>query len=754
MVRDMEALISQMTLEEKASLCSGADFWHLKGVKRLGVPPVMVSDGPHGLRKQDDTADHLGINISIEAVCFPPACASACSFDRELLKTLGEALGEEAQAEDVAVVLGPAVNHKRSPLCGRNFEYFSEDPYLTGELAKNFVTGVQKMGVGTSLKHFAANNQEYHRMKASSEADERTLREIYLAAFETVVKEAKPWTVMCSYNKINGVYASENPRLLNHMLRTEWGFQGAVVSDWGAVNDRVEGLKAGLDLEMPPTAGYDTDRQIASAVKSGALSEAALDTAVERILRLIFRYADNRRQAVFDREKHHRLAVKIEEESAVLLKNDGGLLPLRPGQKIAFIGGFAAVPRFQGGGSSHINASRVTSALDAVKEITKVSFAKGFPADRDERDERLLREAVHCTERAEAAVIFAGLPDSFESEGYDRTHMSLPLCQNELIEAVARVQKNTVVVLSNGSPVELPWNDRVPAVLELYLGGQGVGKAAVNLLFGRANPSGKLAESFPIKLEDNPSHLYFPGDGKTAEYREGVFTGYRYYDKKRMAVRYPFGHGLSYTTFSYGNLRVDRESLRPGDTLTVEVDVKNTGTCFGKEVVELYVADKTGTPGRPEKELKGFCKLSLAPGEQKTARMVLTPRSFSWYNPQVCDWYHAGGRFEILIGKSSRDIVLSKTVAVGPTHALPFKVTENTTVDELLAHPATAKAAENKMMEYMATTGAGDEEHSTISPEFIRKTFLESPLRLLKGITSGLRQSELDELIKELNSLL
>ena len=518
MKRDIKAIVKQMTLEEKAGMCSGEDFWHLKSVERLGIPSVMVSDGPHGLRKQDQEADHLGANDSIKAVCFPTACATACSFDRDLLYKLGETLGDECQAQNLSVILGPAVNIKRSPLCGRNFEYFSEDPYLASEMAGAHIKGVQSKNIGTSIKHFAANNQEYRRMSCSSEIDERTFREIYLGAFETAIKEGKPDTVMCSYNKINGEFASENHKLLTEILRDEWGFEGYVMSDWGAVNERVKGLKAGLDLEMPGSGGY-TDAEIVSAVKDGTLEESVLDTAVERILNIIFKYTDNRQEGRFDLEADHQIAKKIAEESMVLLKNDG-ILPLKAGeQKIAFIGKFAEKPRFQGGGSSHINSFKVESALDAVKAYTEVAYAQGYDVKEDKIDEAMLKEAVETAKNADVAVIFAGLPDAFESEGYDREHMGMPDCQNYLIQEILKVQKSVVVVLHNGSPVEMPWADDVSAILEAYLCGQAVGAAEADILFGKVNPSGKLAETIPYHLEDNPSYLNFPGDGQKVEYK-------------------------------------------------------------------------------------------------------------------------------------------------------------------------------------------------------------------------------------------
>ena len=751
MERNVKKIVSQMTLEEKAGMCSGKDFWHLKSVERLGIPEVMVSDGPHGLRKQAENADHLGINESIKAVCFPTACATACSFDRDLLEEMGSALGKECQAENVSVLLGPAVNIKRSPLCGRNFEYFSEDPYLAGQMAKAHIQGVQKEGVGTSIKHFAANNQEYHRMSASSEVDERTLREIYLAAFETPIKEAKPKTVMCSYNQINGVFASEDPWLLDEVLRKEWGYEGYVMSDWGAVNERVPGLKAGLELEMPASGG-ETDRQIVEAVKNGTLKEEILDRAVERILNVIFDYVNHKKDEVFDMEKDHALAEKVETESMVLLKNEG-ILPLKKGSRVAFIGAFAKNPRYQGGGSSHINSFRVTGTLEAAEGMADITYAEGYGLEKDEIDEALVTEAVKAAKEAEVAVIFAGLPDAFESEGYDRVHMKMPNCQNHLIQEVCNVQPNLVVVLHNGSPVEMPWADEVKGILEAYLGGQAVGAAEAKILFGDANPCGKLAETVPYKLSDNPSYLNFPGDGETVEYKEGIFVGYRYYDKKEMPVRYPFGYGLSYTEFAYSNLKLDKKSMKDTDTLTVSVDVSNTGNREGKEIVQLYVADQTGSANRPVRELKNFVKVSLAPGETKTVQMELNKRSFAWYNVKLHDWYAASGTYEIQIGKSSREILLSDTVEVTTDVTVPVEIHKNTTVGQLMRDPKAAAFLQETMGEMMKTLGGGGEASAeAISPEMIQGMLESMPLRGLRSF-AGLSEEGLNQLVEKLRSL-
>ena len=748
MERNLKELVSQMTLEEKAGMCSGLDFWHLKSVDRLGIPSVMVSDGPHGLRKQDDKADHLGINESIKAVCFPPAVLSACSFDRDLLRELGDTVGKEAQATDVSVVLGPAVNIKRSPLCGRNFEYYSEDPYLAGESAAAFIDGVQSHHVGTSIKHFAANNQELNRMSCSSEVDERTLREIYLPAFETAVNKSQPYTVMCSYNKINGTYSSENPWLLTEVLRDEWGFEGYVMSDWGAVNERVPGLKAGLDLEMPASGGL-TDREIVAAVQDGSLDESVLDQAVERILRITFTWLDNREEQDFTLEADHETARRIAEESMVLLKNEN-ILPLTPSENVVFIGGFAKKPRYQGGGSSHINSFRVDSAIDAVRGIAEVSYVEGFSSSKDIYDEKLAAEAVEAAKKADKAVIFAGLPDSFESEGYDRSHMRLPECQDRLIREIAEVQPNTIVVLHNGSPVEMPWKDDVKGLLEAYLGGQAGGSAVVNILYGKVNPSGKLAETLPLKLSDNPSYLNF-AEREKVNYSEGVFVGYRYYDAKEMEVAFPFGHGLSYTTFKYSNLKLDRTEMTDQDTLTVSVDVTNTGSRAGKEVVQLYVSDRTGSVRRPLKELKGYEKVSLDPGETKTVTMTLDKRSFAWYSTELHDWYAASGEYEILIGASSRDIRLTEEIRLYSTQKLPLNLTLNTPMGDLIADERTREFGlflKQKMDEFFGATGSDTKLSDDDSDEDPMADAIAASMPIRNVVSFGLMEKE--ELFKKL----
>lgn len=728
---DAKLLVSQMTLEEKASLLSGKGFWHIKGVERLGLPSVMVSDGPHGLRKQATAGDHLGLNESVSAVCFPSAAGLASSFDRELMKTLGEALGEECQAEDVAILLGPAVNIKRSPLCGRNFEYFSEDPCLTGELAAAYIEGVQSKNVGVSLKHYAVNNQEHRRMSVNAVVDERTLREIYLGGFEKAVKHAKPYTVMCSYNKVNGTYASENKKLLTDILREEWGFDGFTVTDWGACSDHVAGVVAGMDLEMP-SLSEASDKLLVKAVNEGKIPESAVDRAAERIVIIVLRYLEHRDPAaMFDRGVHHHLARRIARESMVLLKNEKNLLPIRGNQKVAFIGKFAKEPRFQGGGSSHINASEILSAWQAVRSVHgDVTYAQGYDTNEDKILPELIGEAVETAKAADMAVLFLGLPDAFESEGYDREHMRLPDCQAALLQEVLKVQPRVAVVLHNGSPVEMPWADRVPAILEAYLGGQAVGGAVVDLLFGAASPCGKLAETFPQRLEDNPSYLNFPGDGDTVEYREGIYVGYRYYDKKKMDVRFPFGHGLSYTSFAYANLRLSADQIKEDETVTVSVDVSNTGSMAGKEIMQLYVSSAHQGISRPEKELKAFAKVFLQPGETKTVTMTLDRRAFAYYETALPGWRVENGAYDLLIGASSRDIRVKGRVEMTGAPALPYRFTTDSTLGDIMDSPSGQAVAEQIFKGMRSFTEAAG-EGSAVSNDMMAAMMRDMPLHAI-----------------------
>lgn len=751
----LKALISEMTLEEKASLCSGADFWHTESIERLGIPASMVSDGPHGLRKQDEKADHLGVNDSIKAVCFPAGCGTAASFNRDLITMMGEVLGNECQAEGVSVILGPAVNIKRSPLCGRNFEYYSEDPLVATQMAGALIKGIQSKNVGTSIKHFLANNQETRRMSVSAEVDERALREIYLAAFEGAITEQKPWTVMCSYNRIGGIYAAENKKYLTEVLRNEWGFDGYVVSDWGAVNNRPADLEAGLDLEMPDSGGMN-DKLIVEAVRNGSLKEETVDAAVERILNIVYRFEENRdKTAVFDKDKDHEIARKVAEETIVLLKNED-ILPLSPEKKIAFIGKYAEKPRYQGGGSSHINSHKITSALDAAAGNPNIVYAQGFTDEKDETDDALLAEAVKTAKAADAAVIFAGLPDAFESEGFDRSHMSMPHCQNVLIERIAEVQPNVVVVLHNGSPVEMPWISKVKGVLEAYLGGQAVGGAEYDILFGKVNPSAKLPETFPLQLSDNPSYLNFPGEKDKVEYKEGIFVGYRYYDKKKMDVLFPFGHGLSYTTFEYSDLKLSSEKVKDTEEVTVSVDITNTGSVAGREIVQLYVADEESTVIRPEKELKGFEKVELQPGEKRTVHFRLNKRSFAYYNTDIHNWHVESGRFVIMIGKSSRDIVLKTGIYVESTEKLPVCYTTDSLLGDILKDPEAAEVVKDLFTGNLLAADNGENDGArteAMSDEMMEAMMQYMPLRGVLSFASDkhIDMNQLQKLVDKLN---
>jgi beta-glucosidase len=689
------SMLAELTLGEKASLCLGSDFWHTAPVERLGIPAIMVSDGPHGLRTQPEEADHVGISGSVPATCFPTACALGSSWDPQLVRRVGEALGREARAQGVAVVLGPGINIKRSPLCGRNFEYVAEDPLLSGVLGAALIDGIQSQGVGASLKHYAANNQETDRLRVSAEVDERTLRELYLAGFERAVTQARPWTVMCAYNKVNGTYASEHAWLLTTVLREEWGFDGLVVSDWGAVHDRVAALAAGLDLEMPPNLGV-SDAAIVSAVNSGQLDEQVLDTAVARVLRLVDRAtATTEPPPVLDPDAHHALARAAATECAVLLRNEDRLLPLRPshGDTIAVIGEFARTPRYQGAGSSQVNPTRVDVALDelraAVPDGVEVAFAAGYGIDTTDGDEQLADEAVALARRAEVVVAFLGLPAADESEGFDRAHMDLPASQTALLARLADTNPNLAVVLVNGSAVRLSdWEQHAKAVLECWLSGQGAGGAAADLLTGAANPSGRLAETLPLRLEDTPSYLNFPGEAGQVRYGEGIFVGYRGYDALDRQVSYPFGHGLSYTSFGYTDLTTNLTG-RPQDgdlMINLTCRVTNTGDRRGKEVVQLYVGDPAASVARPVRELKAFTKIDLDPGETTMVEFALTARDLSWWSTTLSDWVLEGGEFELAVGASSRDLRLTATLDIAAP-PLPTRLDGMATLQEWLADP-------------------------------------------------------------------
>jgi beta-glucosidase len=720
---DIQSLIASMTLEEKAALCTGASKWSTTPVERLGVPKMIVADGPHGVRREPDI--HSIALDSLPATCFPTASCSASTWDVDLIRQMGEVLAEECIALNVDVLLGPGANMKRSPLCGRNFEYFSEDPYLAGELAVNFIHGVQSKGVGTSLKHYAANNQEFQRFSISAEVDERTLREIYLPAFEKAVKEAQPWTVMCSYNKVNGVFASEHHTLLTKILKDEWGFEGLVVSDWGAVRDRVAALRGGLDWEMPGPQDRRV-KAVVEAVRAGELAEATLDESVRRILQIVFKAQETPKGDDFDMDAHHRLAHKIAAEGMVLLKNDplpqqGRLLPLKGHRQIAVIGRSAQHAYIQGGGSSHINPTRVDVPFQELQSRAgnaELAYAEGYPGDDSFRQD-LIDQAVGLAQSADVALLYIALPATKESEGYDRTDLDLSVQQVALIQAVAKAQPKTVVVLSNGAPVTMSaWIDAVPAVLEGWMMGQAGGGALADILFGRVNPCGKLAETFPLRLSDTPAHLNWPGGAGKVQYGEGLFIGYRYYDAKELPVLFPFGHGLSYTTFAYSNAKVSAKTFRDVDGLAVTVDVTNTGQMAGKEIVQVYVHDRASGLVRPEKELKGFAKVALQPGETKSVAIKLDFRAFAYYHPGYKQWITEDGDFDILIASSAADIHHTLAVTLESTLNLPCILDKESTIREWMADPR-GRALFGSFYAQMGdqarkTFGGGDGDENTI----------------------------------------
>lgn len=664
-------LVSKMTLEQKAAFLSGFDYWHLEESPELGLPKINVTDGPNGLRKANpDKKASGGVDLgnAIPTTCFPTAATTSCSWDPELLKAQGKAMGEECLQEKVSVILGPGTNIKRSPTCGRNFEYFSEDPLLAGECAAGLIEGIQSVGVGASLKHFAVNSQEAYRMIIDEIVDERAFREIYLTAFEIAIKKGKPWTVMNSYNKINGVYASQNDTLQNKIAREEWGFDGLMITDWGSSVDRIDGLKAGTDLEMPSSGDYNT-KLIIEAVKNGELSEEILNERVDEVVDLIVKSKPALEKShTYDKNEHHQIAARVAEGSIQLLKNNDGILPLKSELKIAVIGEMAKLPRFQGAGSSVINPTMLSNAYDSLCKLgVNATYSRGYDKTKDEQDEKLFFEAVEAAKNADVAVVFVGLTEAFEGEGYDRVNIEMPKSHNALVSAVVNANPNTVVVLSGGSVVRMPWVNEAKAILNAGLSGQGGGIAVANILTGKVNPSGKTSETYPLAFEDAPTHGNFPAGPVTSEHRESIYIGYRYYDKAGKAVLFPFGHGLSYTSFEYSDISVSSTSLTDKDSVTVSFKLKNTGKCAGAEVCQIYVSDKDSTYFCPEKELRAFKKVFLNPGEEKIVEAELSKRAFAFYNVSINDWFVESGEFEILIGASSRDIKLSATVTVTST---------------------------------------------------------------------------------------
>lgn len=777
-MQNIDNILSLLTLEEKASLCSGLDFWHTKQVKRLGIPSVMVSDGPHGLRKENnEDDDNVAMKMSYPATSFPPAVNLASTWNPSLIKKMGAALADQCKDQQVSTILGPGTNIKRSPLCGRNFEYFSEDPFLAGEMCVAYINGAEENNIGTSLKHFAANSQEYLRFTINSIIDERSLRELYLAAFETAVKKAQPWTVMHSYNKLNGCHMSDNKRLLNDILRNEWGYEGMVISDWNALNNRVAAIAAGMDLEMPSSGGRN-DKLIVKAVKDGELSMEQLDACVKRVLEFVFKCESNIDENYkADYEAAHKLAKSIADESIVLLKNEENLLPLAKEGDIAIIGALAKHCRYQGSGSSHINPYKLVNFTDRLDEL-KVNYtlAEGYVLDNDNPNEQLINEAVELAKNSQRVILCVGLTEDYEQEAIDRLHMCLPESHNKLAEAVLAANPNAVVLLMGGAPVELPWADNAKSIVNAYLAGEACGESIYDIIFGNVNPSGKLAETYPIKLSDFIGTPFYRMGPKNVEHREGIFIGYRYYDTAKKNVRFPFGHGLSYTKFEYSDLVISADKIKDSGKLTVSATITNVGDIDGAEVVQLYVKDIKSTIFRPEKELKGFKKVFLKAGKSVKVEFKLDKRSFAYYNVNINDWHVESGNFEIMLAASSRDIRLNGVVEVESTNpdatvpdytnicpvyynldkadTIPFEefaaiyggripsnspskrgeFDQNTTMGELrccIAGRITYAVAPMFM--------AGQMPNADMTTMILmKKAFLDMPMRALNGITTGL----------------
>jgi beta-glucosidase len=747
----VEQLVKELTLEEKVALCSGRDDWSTQPIERLDIPWIWLSDGPHGLRRAPAT-NKAGYGDQLPAVCFPTASALAATWDVDLIYKVGQALGEECQALDVNVLLGPGVNIKRSVLGGRNFEFFSEDPVLSGEMGATYINGVQSQGVGTSLKHYVANNVETMRMFMNSDVDERTLHEIYLTPFEIAVKKAQPWTVMACYNRVQGVYGTQSPYLLTEILKNDWGFEGIVISDWFAIVDRVKALKAGMHIEMPHVSAVN-DEILLEAVKNGTVDEAVLDNLVSEILTVVLKAKSlEKEDASQNVEEHHALARKVAAEAATLLKNDNQILPLTKGKykKVAVIGEFASSPRYQGNGSSEVKPTQLDKALDIIKkeygEGITISYAQGYNL-KDDNDFSLIEDAREVAANADIALVFAGLPLHYESEGIDRKHINMPEAHNRLIEEISKVQENTVVVLTNGSAVAMPWVDQVPAILETWLGGQAGAGGIADVIFGKVNPSGKLAETFPVRLEDTPAFFNFPGEQGNVLYGERIFVGYRYYDEKKIEPLFPFGHGLSYTQFEYSDMNVSAQEISDKDVLNVSVKVKNTGSVKGKEIVQLYVSDVESTLQRPEKELKKFAKVELTPGEEKEVTFQLNGRDFSYYDAQRDMWIAESGQFVISAAASSRNIRKSASVILNSTQQIPMLVDKYTFVKELWENEQTREL----LKEYFPNWIKGwVPEGKTMDEANIPGFFLEHPIIKFPYITHNeITHQEVKELINK-----
>ncbi len=750
-------IVKTLTLEEKASLTSGLDVVMTKAIEQKNIPVLWLSDGPHGLRKQEGEQDFMGKNESRIATCFPAACCSGSSFDVTVAERMGQALGQICQDQNVDVLLGPGINIKRSPLCGRNFEYFSEDPYLAGSMGSAYVKALQAEGVGASLKHYVANNQETRRRTSNSKVPERAMREIYLSAFEKVVKEAKPWTVMASYNKVDGTYLTENRKYLVDILRGEWGFDGMVVSDWAAVHDRVAAVKGGCALTMPGDGLHD--KEIVEAVESGQLEVSLLDEACQELIALVLKAKDNKKEVTYDYEKGHKLAVDLAKESLVLLKNQDQVLPLQKEQKILIVGGFANEPRYQGAGSSRVNPYKVPTMPEVTKAWTNVSYVEGYSAAEDIYDEEKAKEAIAAAKEAEVVVIMAGLPPIMESEGFDRYTMKLPKCQNRLIAEIAEVQKNTVVVLENGGVVELPWADDVAGILEAYLAGEGASEAIWSVLSGETNPSGHLAESFPLRYEDSSSYLTWPGEGNEVTYGEGVFVGYRYYSSRKMPVRFPFGYGLSYTEFVYDDLQVEKDTYAAGQVLNVSVSVKNTGNCAGKALVQLYVGCKKGATAinRPVRELRRFEKVDLQPGESKIVTFTLDKRCFSYWDEGAHAFRIPGGDYTIEICQDAETVLLQQAVTVEDEYmASGQKYDLMTPIVDVKKHPVGKDFMDEVMPmvnAVIAKMGMDAAAKQMPYAEDLPKEMglLSEPLQTIKRMLPMIPEERWEDLFKEMN---
>ena len=745
---DLMSLINKLTLEEKISLCSGADFWHTVGIERLGIPSIMLSDGPHGLRKQNEKADHLGINNSIKAICFPTSSAIACSFDMDLIKKIGKNLGTHARNEKLAVILGPGVNMKRSPLCGRNFEYYSEDPYLSGKLAGAFINGVQSMNVGTSLKHFACNNQETRRMFVSSNVSQKALFDIYLKPFEIAIKDGKPWTVMSAYNKINGVPASSNKWLLNDVLRKKFGFKGLIVSDWSAISNRVEAAKATGDLDMPGKNHYN-DMALLDAVNNHKLNVKVVDKMVYNILNLVYKVSGNL-PLPYSLEEGHGLARLAAIKSHVLLKNNEQFFPIKENEKVLVIGEFAKIPRYQGGGSSHVNPYKVDAFMDFASSDTRFTYEKCFSATSNEIDSDSLNKVLSTISNYDKVIVFAGLPETYESEGYDRTNLELPKVQTDIISNISKLSNNIGIILQIGAPVTMPFVDDVKGILNSYLGGEGVGYAQYQLLVGNESPSGKLAETFPIKLADNPSYLSFPGDDCDVDYSEGVYVGYRYYSKKNIPVLFPFGHGLTYSNCSYSNLFVDKKELNKGNILNVSVDIHNNGDKKANFVTQVYIASKND-PSNPPIELKRFTNTCLKSGASKKLEFALTSSDFEHYENEQKKACLKLGLYDVCIASSANEILLKSTIKVNAPYKPHFRITLDTLISDVLYHPITSEIMKNTISTLM---GESQKDESLGNSEVLQELMLGLPIRCAYSMIGDEKIEMVNQLIDYCNKLL